>query len=255
MSGFSPDFGRADVRVSPNFGNRRDGLRPELLVLHYTGMESSDAAEAWLCNPESEVSCHYIVHEDGRVVQMVREADRAWHAGEGSWHGAVDVNSRSTGIEIANGGHAFELPEFPQSQIEAVIALCRDICARHAILPCSVLAHSDIAPGRKIDPGEKFPWRQLYEAGVGHFVEPSMDASGPTFAKRDEGSGVEELQSMLAIYGYGVEITGIFDQLTKTVVQSFQLHFRQFRADGVADVGTRDTLRRLLASVPIINAT
>src|SRR5690606_1579620 len=107
-----PDHNRAEIRVSPNFGPRRDIARPDMIVLHYTGMESATAAEAWLCDPASEGSAHYLVHEDGRIVQMVREADRAWHAGRGSWRGWTDINSCSIGIEIANPGHAFDYPEF-----------------------------------------------------------------------------------------------------------------------------------------------
>ena len=172
MSGFLPDQPGAEVRVSPNFGPRRDTLRPDMIVLHYTGMASGAGAEAWLCDPASEVSSHYLVHEDGRIVQMVRESDRAWHAGKSFWRGVTDVNSHSLGIEIVNPGHEFGYRGFPRSQIAAVIELCRGIIARHAILPQRVLAHSDVAVGRKVDPGEKFPWRQLAEAGVGHFVAP-----------------------------------------------------------------------------------
>src|SRR5262249_19528840 len=120
---FAPDHAGAEVRPSPNFGERRDGLTPTILILHYTGMPSGIGAEDWLCNPVSEVSSHYIVHEDGRVVQMVRESDRAWHAGVSSWHGQIDINSRSVGIEIVNAGHGFGYPDFPEIQIDAVIAL------------------------------------------------------------------------------------------------------------------------------------
>lgn len=246
MNGFEPDHPGAAVRPSPNFGPRRDGARPELLILHYTGMASGRAAEDWLCNPVSEVSCHYIVHEDGRIVQMIREADRAWHAGAGSWKGKGDVNSRSVGIEIVNGGHAFGLPDFPMGQIEAVIALARGICARNGIGPASVLAHSDIAPGRKSDPGEKFPWEMLSAAGVGITVEtvPARDIAelGPG----EEGEEVARFQKKLAAYGYGIDSTGIFDPETERVTRAFQLHFRRAKVDGVADAATRDILSRLV---------
>ena len=198
--------------MSPNFGPRRDGLRPDMIVLHYTGMATGPAAEAWLCDPVSEVSSHYLVHEDGSVVQMVRESDRAWHAGRGSWRGGTDINSCSIGIEIVNPGHAYGYRNFPAAQIDAVIELCRDIAERHSILPERVLAHSDTAPGRKIDPGEKFPWGQLAHAGVGHYVEPSRAGGGRFLTAGERGEPVEELQSMLALYGYGVEITGVFDR-------------------------------------------
>lgn len=250
MRRFAPDHAAAHVRPSPNFGERRDGMRPDALVLHYTGMESAQAAEDWLCDPSSEVSSHYLVHEDGRIVQLVPEAARAWHAGKGSWNGVSDVNSLSIGIEIANPGHRFGYPDFPARQIEAVIALCLDICGRHAIPPQRVLAHSDTAPGRKIDPGEKFPWALLARRGVGHWVEPAPIRAGKALSGGDRGRMVAALQADLARYGYYVETTGIFDAATETVVAAFQRHFRPARVDGIADPSTLDTLARLLASLP-----
>jgi N-acetylmuramoyl-L-alanine amidase len=250
MSGFLPDYDRADVRVSPNFGPRREGLRPDIILIHYTGMETGASAEAWLCDPVSEVSCHYLVHEDGSIVQMVRETDRAWHAGRGSWRGRTDINSCSIGIEVANPGHAYGYPDFVERQIDAVIALCRDIAGRHSIRPERVLAHSDTAPGRKVDPGEKFPWAALAAAGVGHFVEPAPIRGGRFLSAGEQGEPVEALQSMLALYGYGVEITGSFDAKTEAVVAAFQRHFRPENVDGVADQSTIETLHRLLAALP-----
>jgi len=253
MTGFSPDFAGAEVRVSPNFGPRRERSSPDMIILHYTGMESGLAAEEWLCNPASEVSSHYLVHEDGRVVQMVREADRAWHAGRGSWHGAADINSRSVGIEIVNAGVDAGLPDFPDVQIEAVIRLCRDISMRHAILPDMVLAHSDVAPGRKIDPGPKFPWARLAEAGVGHFAVAKVGCGETPCAPGDAGEAVERLQSMLQFYGYGLDISGDFDAVTKTAVEAFQLHFRPSRVDGVADAETLSTLHALISAAPPVS--
>jgi N-acetylmuramoyl-L-alanine amidase len=250
MSGFAPDHSGAEVRVSPNFGPRPDGLRPDMIVLHYTGMEAGAAAEARLCDPASEVSSHYLVHEDGRIVQMVRESDRAWHAGKSSWRGNRDVNSRSVGIEIVNPGHEFGYPDFPKVQILAVIELCRGIAHRHSVRPEMILGHSDVAPGRKVDPGEKFPWRLLARHGIGHFVEPARLRGGAISSLGDSGAPVEELQSMLALYGYGVEITGLFDRQTEIAVAAFQRHFRPKQIDGVADRATVATLHRLLASLP-----
>jgi N-acetylmuramoyl-L-alanine amidase len=250
MSGFVADHTGAEVRVSPNFGPRRGGQRPDIIVIHYTGMETGPSAEAWLCDPVSEVSSHYLVHEDGSTIQMVRESDRAWHAGRGSWRGRSDVNSASIGIEVANGGHAYGSPDFPDRQIEALISLCRDVAGRNAIRPERVLAHSETAPGRKIDPGEKFPWARLHAAGVGHWVEPSLIAAGRSLSPGEQGEAVEALQSMLALYGYGIDITGIYDATTGAVVSAFQRHFRPERIDGIADPSTVDTLRRLLAALP-----
>jgi N-acetylmuramoyl-L-alanine amidase len=250
MSAFSADYAGAEVRVSPNFGPRRDGLRPDIIVIHYTGMETGASAEAWLCDPVSEVSSHYLVHEDGSIVQLVRESDRAWHAGRGSWRGRTDINSCSIGIEVANGGHAYGSPDFHPAQIDVVIALCRDIAGRYAIRPERVLAHSDTAPGRKIDPGEKFPWAGLHAAGIGHYVQPSPLRGGRFLGPGEQGEQVEALQSMLAHYGYGIDITASYDTATAAVVAAFQRHFRPQKVDGIADQSTIETLQRLLAALP-----
>ena len=249
MSGFSADQPGAEVRASPNFGPRRGPFSPDMILLHYTGMASGPAAEDRLCDPASEVSSHYLVHENGRIVQMVREADRAWHAGKSSWQGAADVNSCSVGIEIVNPGHALGYRSFPRPQVEAVVALGAGICGRHRIRPERVLAHSDVAPGRKIDPGEKFPWRRLAEAGIGRFVPPAPIRRGAVLAEGDAGDAVEALQTALSLYGYGIDITGRFDDRTRVVVEAFQRHFRPRRVDGAADGSTLRTLRRLLAAL------
>jgi N-acetylmuramoyl-L-alanine amidase len=255
MTGFVVDYAEAEPRVSPNFGPRRDDLAIDSLILHYTGMPTGEGAEAWLCDTASSVSSHYIVHEDGRVVQMVREADRAWHAGQSFWRGCRDMNSCSIGIEIVNPGHDGGLPGFADVQIEAVIALAGDILSRNAIAPERVLAHSDVSPGRKVDPGERFPWAALADAGVGHFVAPSHVQGGRFLATGDRGEPVEALQSMLALYGYDVEINAFFDDQTQRVVEAFQRHFRQSRVDGVADRSTIETLHRLLSALPAGLAT
>ncbi|WP_027231914.1 N-acetylmuramoyl-L-alanine amidase [Phyllobacterium sp. UNC302MFCol5.2] len=254
MSGFKPDHLSADVHVSPNFGPRKDGKRPSYLILHYTGMETGEAAQNWLANPQSEVSAHYVVHEDGRIVQMVPESERAWHAGQSFWKGETDINSCSVGIEIVNGGPLLGFPDFEPVQIDAVIDLCKGIVSRHGIRPEAVLAHSDIAPARKIDPGEKFPWTVLYDAGVGHWVKASPIRGGRFFTLGDQGQPVEALQSMLALYGYGVPIDGVFGNATQLGILAFQRHFRAEKVDGVADMSTIETLHRLLYSLPALSA-
>lgn len=250
MNAFEPNHEGAEVRPSPNFGERRERLRPEIIILHYTGMETGQGAEDWLCDPASEVSSHYLVHEDGRIVQMVREHDRAWHAGKSFWHGVTDINSRSIGIEIVNPGHAFGYMPFPKRQIRAVIELCRGIVGRHQIGPEMVLGHSDVAVGRKVDPGEKFPWAVLARAGVGHFVAPARHRTGPILAPGDDGEAVERLQKALGDYGYGIDVTGRYDAPTQAVVAAFQRHFRPAMVNGVADFATAETLRRLTAALP-----
>jgi N-acetylmuramoyl-L-alanine amidase len=240
----SPFVGR--FVASPNHGERRGYGRPNCLVLHYTGMRTGEAALKALTDPASEVSAHYLVWEDGLIDQLVAESDRAWHAGKASWKGESDLNSVSVGIEIVNPGHDGGSPPFPDRQIEATIALARDICARWMIAPERVLAHSDIAPGRKRDPGEAFPWTALWRGGVGHWTEPSPLTDPPLFAHEEEGPTVRAVQAMLALYGYGVEITGVYDRQTRRVVAAFQRHFRPERVDGEVDASTAATLKALI---------
>ena len=234
---------------SPNHGERLTGP-PDALILHYTGMTTGEAALDLLCSPVAQVSCHYFVWEDGRIWQLVPEARRAWHAGRSFWAGEADMNSRSIGIEIVNTGHDGGAPPFPEAQIEAVAALCRDIAQRLDIPPERVLAHSDIAPGRKIDPGEIFPWPRLYAGGVGHWVAPAPVRPGPVYEPGAMGPPVAALQSLLARFGYGLAVNGLYDDATKTTVAAFQRHFRPARVDGVADVSTIETLRALTFSLP-----
>jgi N-acetylmuramoyl-L-alanine amidase len=234
------------VVPSPNHGERRAAI--DILLLHYTGMPDADGALQRLCDPASEVSTHYFVFDDGRLVQCVPEARRAWHAGEASWGGAADINSRSIGIEIANPGHGWHYDDFPDAQIAAVIALGRDILARHPIAPWRVLAHSDVAPMRKQDPGEKFPWDRLAAAGVGAWVAPEPITHGVALTMGDEGPKVRDLQAQLAEYGYGLLATGQYDEATRAVVAAFQRHFRPSRVDGLADTSTLRTLSKLLAA-------
>jgi N-acetylmuramoyl-L-alanine amidase len=238
----------AGVMPSPNHGERRAGLRPDMIVLHYTGMLDSAAALARLTSPGSDVSAHYFVYEDGRILQLVEESRRAWHAGTAIWAGESDINSCSIGIEIANPGHEYGYPDFPMRQIAAVTALCRSIFTRHTIPAVRVLAHSDVAPSRKQDPGEKFPWRVLHDSGIGHWVKPApLIEEGSLLALGDRGETVAALQTSLAEYGYGVNVSGTFDSATGDVVTAFQRHFRPQRVDGIADASTRSTLQDLLA--------
>jgi N-acetylmuramoyl-L-alanine amidase len=232
--------------ASPNHTERRGHAQPNCVILHYTGMPTGAAALALLRDPSSAVSAHYFVWEDGRIVQLVGEDRRAWHAGAGAWKGERDLNSASIGVEIVNPGHEGGLPPFPNEQIAAVIALVRDICRRHAIKPERVLAHSDIAPARKIDPGERFPWDVLSREGVGHWVTPSPIVAGPVLQRGAEGPPVRALQAMLALYGYGVDLNGVFDRATELCVAAFHRHFRPSKVDGEADVSTVGTLRRLI---------
>ena len=156
--------------TSPNHGDRR-GERVELIVLHYTGMADGASARTRLCDPAAEVSAHWLVHEDGRTEALVPEDRRAWHAGAGSWQGRADVNSRSVGVEIVNTGAA----PFPVAQMDAVVALVGSIAARHGLGPAAVIGHSDMAPGRKADPGPRFDWQRLARAGLAIGASPGED--------------------------------------------------------------------------------
>ncbi len=241
----------AKVFASPNHGVRKSGdgterRAPDMLILHYTGMPDAGQALQWLCNPVSNVSSHYFVFENGHTLQLVPEGRRAWHAGLSHWRGETDINSCSIGIEIANPGHPGGLPPFPETQINATLQLCRDICTRWRIRPERVLAHSDVAPGRKIDPGELFPWRQFAEAGVGLWVEPAQVGGGRFFARGESGPPIEALQAMFAMFGYGVPVNGVYCDKTEAVVAAFQRHWRPERVDGVADASTITTLRDLI---------
>jgi len=233
--------------ASPNHDARES--RIDILLLHYTGMETADEALNRLKDREAKVSCHYFVDEDGRVTQMVAEAQRAWHGGAGSWKGAVDINARSIGIEIVNPGHEFGYRDFPDAQIEAVIKLCRDIIKRRHIPRERVLGHSDVAPARKKDPGERFPWAKLAAAGVGFWVDPAPITEGRTLSASDRGAPVEDLQKQLIKFGYGLEVTRFYDDATRLVVTAFQRHYRPERVDGLADPSTMETLRNLLKTL------
>jgi N-acetylmuramoyl-L-alanine amidase len=241
----------ADLCPSPNIEPRFRGLEPTILVLHYTGLESVRRSLEVLSRPDCRVSCHYVIDVDGRIVQMVAEEMRAWHAGLSSWHGETDINSASIGIEIQNPGHALGYPDFPAAQMKAVTALCRDIAGRHGIAPERVLAHSDVAPARKIDPGEKFDWPGLAREGVGMWVPPlplDPDDQGPEPGA--DGEDIREARALLARYGYGVAPSGPLDPELGFVLRAFQLHFRPARVDSRLDASTLATLRRLVAALP-----
>lgn len=231
---------------SPNVNIRNGDQKISILLLHYTGMITAAKACHWLCAKESEVSCHYLVDEQGELTQMVDEKMRAWHAGIGSWHGQKDVNSRSIGIEIHNPGHTHGYVDFPKVQMVAVASLCKDIMSRHNISARGVLAHSDIAPQRKIDPGERFDWKFLHSQSVGHWVKPEPISGGSFLQEGDQGDAVLALQSLLKLYGYGIQLTGIYDETTRQTIKAFQRHFRQVKVDGVADASTVATLHNLL---------
>lgn len=218
-------------RPSPSFNAR--ALPVSVLVLHYTGMETGAAAVERLADPEAKVSAHYVVEEDGTIIAMVDEEKRAWHAGVSYWRGITDLNSASIGIEIVNGGHDFGLPDYPSAQIDAVIALSSEIIARHAIAPVNVVGHSDIAPGRKIDPGEKFPWERLAREGVGLWPDGAKPAA----------LGDARAATLLAAIGYNPDLP------LSMVLTEFQRRYRPSCLDGVLDAETMGLVEALAGKI------
>lgn len=182
---------------------------------------------------------------------MVAEEMRAWHAGVSIWAGEADINSHSIGFEIHNPGHDDGYPDFPERQMQAVIALGLDVVRRWRIRPERVLAHSDVAPLRKNDPGERFDWPRLARAGLGHWVQPvPIDRHDQGFGPGSRASAISSMQQMLASYGYGIETSGELDTLTEKVIVAFQRHFRPARVDGRLDRSTLQTLERLIGTLP-----
>jgi N-acetylmuramoyl-L-alanine amidase len=220
-------------RPSPNFDER--SLPITMVVLHYTGMQDAASAIARLADPEAKVSCHYLVAEDGTVVRMVDEAQRAWHAGASHWRGVTDVNSASIGIEIVNPGHEWGYVPFPDEQIEAVIRLLADIKQRHAITRGNVVGHSDIAPARKQDPGELFPWGKLARLRLA-LPRPTKNLLDP---------GWSDAGFLLALERFGYDVVD-----PTAAVTAFQRRFRPEMVDGIIDAQCRCLLLALLLPKP-----
>ncbi|MDQ2892602.1 MAG: N-acetylmuramoyl-L-alanine amidase [Pseudomonadota bacterium] len=218
---------------SPNFDERL--LPITMIVLHYTGMIDGPSAIARLRDPAAKVSAHYVVEEDGTVIRMVDEADRAWHAGQSLWRGITDVNSASVGVEIVNPGHEFGYRPFAPEQLEALIPLVADIKQRHAISRGDVVGHSDIAPRRKRDPGELFPWSKLAKLRLAlprptrHLMDPMWTQGGFLLA--------------LERFGYDVEEP-------MAAIMAFQRRFRPELIDGEIDAECRMILLALLLPKP-----
>lgn len=213
---------------SPNRDQRPAGVAIDMLVLHYTGMPSGEAALARLTDPTSKVSAHWLIGEDGAITALVPETMRAWHAGVSFWRGAEDVNARSIGIELVNPGHEFGYRPFPERQMTALLELALDITARHPVPARNVVAHADVAPRRKMDPGELFQWRWLARAGVGLWPEEACDLILEP----------DLIRGLLASIGY--EIEDFFATL-----KAFQRHFRPERVNGRLDFETARLIKGL----------
>ena len=206
---------------SPNFGERKGGAKPSLIIIHYTGMQTGEAALSRLCDPASEVSAHYFIDEKGKVLNLVPDDKRAWHAGASYWRGETDINSHSIGIELVNKGHEFGYEDFPPAQIRALVKLCRKLMKRHGIAAEGVLAHSDIAPGRKFDPGEKFPWQTLSRKGIGLWPAP----------EEGDFSGEEDFDRLLLDFGYDPKVS------PAERLYAFYQHYVPLKIKGEGEVG------------------
>lgn len=235
----------------------------DMLVLHYTGMQSGSEALKRLCDPAAKVSAHYLIEEDGRIFQLVDEAQRAWHAGVSHWRGHNDINARSIGIEIVNPGHEWGYRPFSDAQIAALIPLCQAIIARYNIPARNIVGHSDVAPARKQDPGELFPWEHLAKAGIGLWVDVSNQedflnkraAVGSTAlvtSAQAEVSGSsreavstarEQHKKKLTTFGYSP------DAPLPATITAFQRHFRPTKINGIWDSECDAIIRALLAAL------
>lgn len=245
-------------RPSPNFDPRPGGGAIDMLILHYTGMTSAEAALERMCDPASKVSAHYLIDEAGELFQLVEERHRAWHAGVSSWQGDTGINARSVGIELVNPGHEFGYRAFTGAQMARLTALATGVLQRHPMPAHHVLGHSDVAPDRKQDPGELFDWASLARAGVGVWPDGDFRARRAHRAHRahrdsaalhpgDQGPEVAALQAALKLFGYGIEDDGSYGDRTRSVVTAFQRHFRPRNVDGVADPETRDLIGHMAA--------
>nr|WP_070958428.1 N-acetylmuramoyl-L-alanine amidase [Hyphomonas sp. Mor2] len=261
---------KIEALPSPNFNDRKHPI--DMLVLHYTGMETGQDALDRMRDKAASVSAHYMLWEDGRVVQLVGEDKRAWHAGISKWQGDEDLNSRSIGIEIVNGGHDWPLtdgglPPYPDAQVEALIELCGGILGRWEIPAQRIVGHSDIAPARKDDPGEHFPWDRLAHGGIGIWpfsisddptapadenmtgrLQQEPDLIGRGLAPGEIGQSVGRMQTMLARIGYDIPVTESYCDATQACVQAFQRRWVQDRVSGAADLVT-------LQRIGIVEAT
>jgi N-acetylmuramoyl-L-alanine amidase len=229
---------------SPNHGGRPDGARIDMLLLHYTGMRSAKEALERLCDSATEVSAHYLIDETGGVFQLVPEERRAWHAGRAAWAGETDINSCSIGIELANQGHEFGYRTFPKVQMEALEGLCQGILARHTIPPSRVLGHSDVAPGRKEDPGELFDWRRLAGRGVGIWPEPRTMPLGHAVGS------MMALRGDLARLGYQIGAGELMDAEARSVILAFQRHWLPEHLTGARDPHTTWRIAEVLNAFP-----
>ncbi|WP_032112736.1 N-acetylmuramoyl-L-alanine amidase [Candidatus Paracaedibacter symbiosus] len=210
--------------LSPNFNDRPSDKELDLIVIHYTSMQLVNEALTRLCDPTAAVSSHYLIESNGTLHHLVDDTKRAWHAGVSFWQGERDINGISIGIELDNGGHDFDLPFYPACQIEALLSLLTDLVQKYHIPKERIIGHSDIAPTRKRDPGEHFPWQLLHNHGFGLWPETDSVRHAP--------QSVLEVQQCLTAIGYDCPLTDILDAQTSSVIEAFQRHFTPMEITG-----------------------
>ena len=216
---------------SPNFNDRPKDIVPNILVIHYTGMQSLDQALQRLMSSNSQVSAHYLISRKGEIFKLVSEEKRAWHAGVSYWRGETDINSYSIGIELENPGHEFGYSKFPKSQMSVLTELCVEIINKYSISPENIVGHSDIAPRRKKDPGELFDWKSLAQKGVGLWPEPILNKIT-----------LEPFEKSLNDFGY--EVVDL-----RSTITAFQRHYLPDKVSGISDATTQKTLATLMSLV------
>ena len=236
---------------SANFDARPNNNAPEMIILHYTGMKKSSEAIELLCNPESLVSAHYVIDESGTCFQLVDESHRAWHAGISYWAGNDNINNCSIGIELSNPGHEHGYKAFPEPQMLALLDLTKEIITRNSIKSQFILGHSDIAPDRKLDPGELFNWQRLAVHGIG--LWPTTDLTtqtiSPEVSLKVDKFSIKRIQKKMAGLGYKINISGQYDRQTMMVAKAFQRHFRPANVTGMLDTECESILDNLLLQV------
>lgn len=223
---------------SPNYDERPHGVNVDILLLHYTGMPTAQEALEALCDPAREVSAHYFIYENGKTLALVPEEHRAWHAGKAYWRGHRDINARSIGIELVNPGHEWGYQDFPAAQMDALVELAKGILKRNPVPARNVLAHSDVAPARKQDPGHRFDWGRLAREGVGLWaVQEGIEfpPSPPDLGNADA------FRRDLECFGYDPAAP------LDIAATAFQRHYRPWRIDGNVDVESHRILRKLIA--------
>lgn len=231
---------------SPNWNERPHDACIDTVVIHYTGMQSGDAALQRLCDPKAEVSAHYLIEEDGRLFRLVDEEKRAWHAGVSNWRGRENLNHNSIGIELVNPGHEFGYRPFPTLQIECLLSLLSHLKSCYNITGNGFVGHSDIAPGRKLDPGPLFPWKKLAENGFGLWPECDGQELDKILVHGQEidpkGDYAIKLNKQLGIVGYHLDDTKSFNATHRSIVRAFQAHWRPETVSGLIDIGTAKVL-------------